>query len=48
MLLIRYIVGVKADGIFGEKTEIAVKDYQKRHGLLVDGIVGKKTWNKMF
>lgn len=32
------------DGIFGQMTEEAVKDFQKSHGLKVDGIVGDKTW----
>ena len=34
----------KVDGIFGGKTKAAVKDYQKAHGLKVDGIVGRQTW----
>ena len=29
-----------ADGIFGTKTESAVRSYQKAKGLSVDGIVG--------
>ena len=33
-----------ADGIFGVKTEAAVKKWQKDHGLTVDGIIGPKTW----
>ena len=33
-----------ADGIFGPLTEEAVKEFQKSHGLVVDGIVGAKTW----
>ena len=33
-----------ADGIFGSKTQAAVKQYQKDNGLTVDGIVGKNTW----
>ncbi|MED5050675.1 peptidoglycan-binding domain-containing protein [Anoxybacillus rupiensis] len=41
-------VGVTPDGIFGQQTEAAVKAYQKRKGLMVDGIVGPKTWNMMF
>lgn len=38
---------IKADGIFGSKTEQAVKKYQKKHGLTADGVVGKKTWAKL-
>ena len=33
-----------ADGIFGPKTEAAVKAWQKNHGLVADGIIGPKTW----
>lgn len=36
--------GLSVDGIFGAKTEAAVKDIQKKKGLTVDGIVGTKTW----
>lgn len=36
------------DGIFGEKTEIAVKDFQKINRLDDDGIVGRDTWNALF
>ena len=32
------------DGIFGSKTETAVKAFQKAKGLVVDGIVGNNTW----
>ena len=35
---------VTIDGIYGSKTEAAVKAFQKAHGLLVDGIVGRETW----
>lgn len=31
------------DGIFGPLTEQAVKDFQRKNGLVVDGIVGEKT-----
>ena len=33
----------KADGVFGSKTKAAVEDFQRAHGLTVDGIAGKKT-----
>ena len=32
------------DGIFGPKTNTAVRLFQKAKGLVVDGIVGNKTW----
>lgn len=35
------------DGQFGNKTLAAVKDFQTKEGLVVDGIVGIKTRNKM-
>lgn len=36
-------LGVPADGIFGKGTRRAVKRYQRRHGLFVDGIAGPQT-----
>ena len=36
-----------ADGIFGAKTESAVKSYQKAEGLSADGKVGKNTWTAL-
>lgn len=41
-----YTSGV-VDGIFGTKTLAAVRQFQKAKGLTVDGIVGKKTWQKL-
>lgn len=35
---------LKEDGVFGNKTQAAVKDYQKNNALAVDGVVGTKTW----
>lgn len=38
---------VVADGIFGPKTEGAVRSFQKQKGLSVDGIVGPHTWQAL-
>lgn len=35
------------DGQFGSKTQAAVKDYQSKNNLSVDGIVGKNTWGSL-
>jgi peptidoglycan hydrolase-like protein with peptidoglycan-binding domain len=35
------------DGIFGSKTTAAVKSFQKKNGLVADGVVGQKTWPKL-
>ena len=35
------------DGIFGSKTQAAVKDYQTKNKLAVDGIVGNNTWGAL-
>ena len=35
------------DGVFGKKTERAVKRFQKENGLKVDGIAGKKTFEAL-
>lgn len=34
----------KEDGVFGDNTELAVKQYQIAKGLKADGIIGPKTW----
>ncbi len=42
-----YGYSLAVDGQFGSKTQAAVKDYQKKNGLAVDGIVGTKTWSSL-
>jgi len=39
--------GLSVDGIFGNGTAKAVKDFQARYGLAVDGIAGPDTLNKI-
>jgi peptidoglycan hydrolase-like protein with peptidoglycan-binding domain len=44
---IRYIqwrTSAAIDGIYGDETVRHVKEYQKNNKLVVDGIVGKDTW----
>ncbi|NLB90490.1 MAG: hypothetical protein GX786_04645 [Clostridiales bacterium] len=49
LLDLGYDIGknTKIDGKFGEKTEKAVKAFQKRQGLKDDGIAGKDTWSAL-
>lgn len=37
-------IGVGDDGDFGPATEAALRQFQRRHGLVPDGIAGPKTW----
>ena len=36
-----------ADGSYGDETVKAVKSFQTKNGLLVDGVVGQETWKKL-
>ncbi len=40
------IIGVTADGSFGNGTAAATKSWQSSHGLPADGVVGPNTWAK--
>lgn len=44
---IQAALGLKVDGIFGEKTKNAVIIFQKENGLTPDGVVGKNTLNAL-
>lgn len=38
---------VVVDGVFGPKTDTAVRAFQQQRGVPVDGIVGPKTWEAL-
>ncbi len=42
------IPSVTVDGIFGSGTEAAVRAFQRKYGLTVDGLVGQTTWNTVY
>ncbi len=46
-LLINKNYKLTPDGDFGKMTETAVKDFQKKNQLTVDGIVGEKSFGKL-
>lgn len=47
LLCLGYQVG-EVDGYFGPNTESAVRRFQEANGLNIDGVVGQKTWEKLF
>lgn len=38
---------LEVDGVYGNNTQAAVKDYQQKNNLAVDGIVGENTWGAL-
>ena len=42
------LYALKIDGIYGKGTLAAVKAYQRKNGLKVDGIAGPKTLGKLY
>ena len=41
-------LGIKQDGIFGNATKKAVINFQTKYSLVPDGIIGPKTWERLF
>ena len=42
-----YQTGTRIDGLFGSKTEEALRGYQRRTSLSVDGVCGCNSWKKI-
>ena len=48
VVVVQRLVGVTADGKFGPKTKAAVQAFEKRHGLLANGIWSDSTWARAY
>lgn len=42
-----YAKGLHADGIYGATTETVVREFQRRAGMTVDGVAGRKTFRAL-
>lgn len=42
------LVRVTVDGSYGATTERAVRAFQQKQSLMVDGVVGQRTWNTLY
>lgn len=45
--LVQRLLGIKEDGLCGSQTEQAIKNFQQKNGLVVDGSCGPATWKKL-
>ncbi|NEO25626.1 MAG: hypothetical protein F6K03_01670, partial [Kamptonema sp. SIO4C4] len=49
-LAVRYVehrIGIDIDGVYDAEAAEALENFQRRQGLVVDGIVGPNTWEKL-
>ena len=44
---VQEVLGLRADGVFGPRTEQAVKSFQIDNKLVGDGVVGPMTWKRL-
>ncbi len=42
------VPSIEQDGVFGEETEDAVRAFQRTYGLTPDGVVGIRTWDRLY
>ena len=42
------IPSITVDGVYGTATANAVRAFQRKYGLTVDGVVGQTTWNEIY
>ena len=47
-ILVELGYDIQVSEYFGKDTDAAVKDFQKKNNLVVDGMVGVKTWAKLY
>jgi N-acetylmuramoyl-L-alanine amidase len=47
VIFLQRLLRLTPDGIFGLRTDAAVKDFQRNHRLTQDGIVGPRTWEAL-
>jgi hypothetical protein len=45
---VQHALHLTTTGHFGKSMKQAVMAYQRRHGLMIDGIVGQQTWDSLF
>lgn len=46
--IVQSVVKCDVDGSYGPKTEAAVKDFQRKEGITIDGWVGPVTWERIW
>ena len=44
---VQRLLGIKQDGLCGQQTSDAIKEFQKKKGLVADSCCGPKTWQKL-